>query len=82
MRKQMSGAPRQTYTISSNDVVVAEQDGSIAVNISREIRPGNWLRPNGDDEFVIVLRLYNPVSNLGAAGLRENLPSIVRTGCR
>ncbi|NNE21949.1 MAG: DUF1214 domain-containing protein [Rhizobiales bacterium] len=70
------------FSMSAHDVI-AEDDGSVVITISNEIRAGNWIKPAGDDEFTILLRLYNPVSGLGsAAALSGEMPSVIRQDCR
>ena len=74
--------PQSDNVLTANDAV-AEADGSIVVTISSDVSTGNWLRPSGDDEFTLVLRLYNPVNGLGsAAALSSDMPSVMRRSCR
>lgn len=77
-------SPRTTpnHALSAHDVIT-EQDGSVVISISKEIQAGNWMKPDGDDEFTLLLRLYNPVNNLGnAAVLSSEMPSVIRQACR
>lgn len=77
-----NGSATPEYTLSAHDVI-AEDDGSVVITISNEIRAGNWIKPMGDDEFTLLLRLYNPVNGLGsAAALSGEMPSVIRQGCR
>ena len=77
-----SEPPDDDNTIGSNDVLL-DEDGTLTVTISKEIQPGNWIKPKGDDSYSLLLRLYNPVSNFGSgAALGGELPTITRQVCR
>ena len=77
-----NGAAAPEFSMSSHDVI-AEDDGSVVITISREIRAGNWMKPTSNDEFIVLLRLYNPASNLGGStALSGELPSVTRKACR
>ncbi len=69
-------------SLGSHEVML-ENDGTVNITIAREIQPGNWIMSSGDDEFSLLLRIYNPVNNFGGgAALGSELPSIVRKVCR
>ena len=69
-------------TQSAHDVIL-ENDGSVTISVSKEIRPGNWLNPGTSDEFALLLRLYNPVNKLGSgAAFAAEMPDVVRQSCR
>ena len=69
-------------TLSAHDVI-AESDGSVTITVSQEIQPGNWISPGSHDEFVLLLRLYNPISKLGSgAAFATEMPDVVRRSCR
>jgi hypothetical protein len=58
------------------------EDGRIAIAISPEPRPGNWLPLAGDRRFVLALRLYEtPVSGAATSMDAMRLPAIERQGC-
>ena len=76
-------APRgPNQTLSAYDVI-AESDGSISISVSTEVQQGNWMNPGSDDEFALLLRLYNPINKLGSgAAFASEMPSIVRRSCK
>jgi len=67
---------------TSSQQVVYQPDGSFRINLSNEPQTGNWLVPAGGDEFVIVLRHYNPGRSISSQIKVENLPTIKKRGCR
>ena len=70
------------HALSSHDVI-AEPDGTVVINISQDISAGNWLKPEGDDEFTLLLRLYNPVNKLGSGAVLSNaMPRVTRQVCQ
>ena len=76
-----NGGAAPEFSMSAHDVV-SENDGSVVITISKQIRAGNWMKPVGSDEFTLLLRLYNPANSLGsAAALSSEMPSIIRQGC-
>lgn len=68
--------------ITSAEVVRAA-DGSFAITVARQARPGNWLPWEGANRFQAMLSFYD--SPLGTALLTGNppppLPAIVRADC-
>jgi hypothetical protein len=72
--------PSARYGFASSAVLRGAQ-GSVAVEVAPEIRPGNWL-PSAPGPFQLVLRLYDsPVST--GLGTRNAIamPEIQRSGC-
>jgi hypothetical protein len=62
--------------------VVRDAKGIVAIEVSREARPGNWLPAGSDRRFQLTLRLYDtPVSGTATALEPAALPRIDRVGC-
>lgn len=59
-----------------------QADGSFSIKLSSEPQTGNWLIPAGGDDFVIVLRHYNPSRSITNQFNFENLPTITKGECR
>ena len=60
---------------------IGEPDGSIRISLSREPRPGNWMRPGTSGSFTLQLTLKSESSRRTSAAVIE-LPQIARGGCR
>ncbi len=80
---ETKSAPVDTsHSLSSHDVLF-EENGTVNVIISKEIQAGNWIKPVGNDEFGMLLRIYNPINNFGGdAALSGELPSLSRQVCK
>lgn len=62
--------------------LVYEPDLSFRIHVSRELRPGNWLRPPDRDDLVLLMRLYTPAAGVLRRPLDADLPAIERQVCR
>lgn len=62
--------------------LVFEADQSFRVAVSRELQAGNWLRPPGSGQLVLLLRLYTPAAEVLQRPLAADLPSIERQACQ
>jgi hypothetical protein len=71
----------QKFGFTSREVVRAA-DGTFAIDISREVHPGNWL-PLGDAKrFALMLRLYDTLLDFGTTKVGAMaLPQIQRGRC-
>jgi hypothetical protein len=72
------------YSFNSEEML-RHSDGSFRVNLSRTVRPENWL-PSGtvDQNLVLLLRVYSPrETDSNGIGLiaGERLPKIERIAC-
>ncbi len=70
------------YALSSQDVLRIDGSG-LAIAVSSEAHPGNWLPSPSRGPFVLMLSLYE--ANLGngiASSAEPTLPSIRRLTCR
>jgi len=77
--EEAAGEPRRGLVSRQ---LVFEADGSFRVAVSRELQPGNWLRPADSGQLVLLMRLYTPVSAVLRQPLSADLPSIERQVCR
>jgi hypothetical protein len=59
-------------------------DGRIAIVLSRDARPGNWLPTGRTNRIVLVLTVQdaNWVNAIHDGGSPRSMPQIVRSGCR
>lgn len=64
----------------SKDTVARGVDGSIAIVMARDARPGNWLPTAGGGQLMLVLTVAEDSVDRSGATLR--LPSIRRVACR
>ena len=62
--------------------ILRRDDGSFLVELSRTVRPGNWLQLPSSASFTLILRLYDTPVAAGSAALDARvLPSIERGEC-
>lgn len=64
----------------STDIARAN-DGSIQLNFSTRLQPGNWLELTGNGPFSLVLNLYDTAAFSGFSD-DETMPSILKGDCR
>jgi hypothetical protein len=70
---------RHSFT---SDEVVRNSDGSFAITVAPQARPGNWLPTGGADRFVLVLRLYDTPIGVSTGTTKEGpMPAITRRSC-
>lgn len=67
---------------TSSQQVFYQPDGAFKIVLSHEPQTGNWLIPASDSDFTMVLRHYNPGRSISNQFKFENLPSIVKRGCK
>lgn len=73
--------PADRWSFTSGEVV-RDSSGRVAVEVSHEVRPGNWLPVGSDRRFQLTLRLYDtPVSGAAAALEAQAMPRIDRVSC-
>lgn len=76
--------PSARYSFNSEEML-RHSDGKFRVNLSRQVRPENWL-PSGrvDQSLVLLLRVYSP-RETDASGIGlvpgQRLPKIERIAC-
>lgn len=56
-------------------------DGRLELMLSTSPQTGNWLRPNGDGDQVLVLRLFNPTYSAGRDSIGGPPLTIERVAC-
>jgi hypothetical protein len=62
--------------------ILRRDDGSFLIELSRTVRPGNWLQLPSVDAFTLMLRLYDTPVAAGSAALDARvLPRIERLEC-
>ncbi|MGQ4272450.1 DUF1214 domain-containing protein [Terrihabitans sp. B22-R8] len=69
------------YAFSSAEMA-RDFNGAVSIQISAQAQSGNWLPAPLEEEFILVLRMYD--TTLGAiSGGRDapDLPAITRVGC-
>ncbi|MEY3553832.1 MAG: hypothetical protein RL735_2180, partial [Pseudomonadota bacterium] len=54
-----------------------------SITLAQQARPGNWLPLAAEEDFIILLRLYDTPRALNAATLKEtDLPQVMAERCR
>lgn len=71
--------PRSAITSRS---VMFNQNGGFSITLSPDAHPGNWIRPAGEDDLVLILRYYNPVRSVTKQLDYSTLPTITRESCK
>jgi hypothetical protein len=62
--------------------ILRRDDGSFVIDLSRTVRPGNWLQLPSSGAFTLMLRLYDTPVAAGSAALDGRvLPGIERVEC-
>jgi hypothetical protein len=62
--------------------ILRRDDGSFLIELSRTVRPGNWLQLPSSGPFTLMLRLYDTPVAAGSAALDARvLPGIERLEC-
>lgn len=62
--------------------VVRDNDLTLTIFLSREVRAGNWLALGGQKPFLLVLKLYDTITRSNLSALEANdLPSLEREAC-
>ena len=71
----------QKFGFTSREVVRAA-DGTFAIDVSRQARPGNWLPVGDAKHFALMLRLYDTLLDFGTTKVEAAaLPKIQRGRC-
>lgn len=70
----------QVHYITSNDTIW-EEDGRLVITVSQKVQPGNWLQVGSNDNFNLVLRIYDTPLTSGALDNAIVTPSISRGDC-
>lgn len=71
----------QRSGITSREIV-RNENGEFSINLSQQVKPGNWLQLPQDGDFRLVLRLYDiPASIDGTTIDHRLLPTIDQLGC-
>lgn len=82
LRGQLIDNPAGRHAFTSAEVL-RTADRAVAIAVSPEPQPGNWLPTSGDEATQIVLRFYDTtVGALSGGRAVPQLPSVTRTGCR
>lgn len=73
--------PAKRYGFTSAEILRAS-DGTFAITVARQARPGNWL-PAGDVKaYILMLRLYDTLLDFGTSKVDASaLPKIIRGAC-
>jgi hypothetical protein len=73
-------AGRNGFTSSE---VLRPSDGGLAIALSQNARPGNWLPLVRGERFILALRLYETEFSAASVAFEPaNLPVIVRESCQ
>ena len=78
-QEQTESEPRRGLVSAQ---LVYEADRSFRISVSRELQPGNWLRPPDSGDVVLLMRLYTPATAVLRRPLEADLPSVKRQVCR
>lgn len=70
----------QVHYITSNDTIW-EEDGRLVITVSKKVQSGNWLQVGSDDNFNLVLRIYDTPLTSGALDNAIVTPSISKGDC-
>jgi hypothetical protein len=65
--------------------VLRLENGNYIINLAEKARSGNWIQISGDEEMVLLLRLYGIHATKDAqrnSSIEQNLPVIRRLDCR
>jgi len=65
---------------TSSEILRDANDG-FSINLSRDVRPGNWLQLPASGPFSVVLRLYDMPGAAGTGLEASAFPTIERLGC-
>jgi len=71
-------------SINSNSLLRLE-NGNYIINLAHKARPGNWVETGGDEQIILLLRLYGIHASKDARrnnSIEQNLPIIRRLDCR
>ncbi len=71
--------PAHRYSVSKT-AVVRERDGTIRVQVGGEAAGDNWI-PAGSRRFSLMLRLYNPGSDVVTNPAHVALPALKKLAC-
>ena len=74
---------RQVSSINSTSLLRFE-NGSYLINLAQKVRPGNWIEISGEEQMVLMLRLYGIRATKDAQrnnSIEQNLPIIRRLDC-
>ena len=74
----MSDLGRSGFTSAE---ILRNADDTFTVNLSRELKPGNWLQLPESGHFSVVLRFYDTPAAAGANLDADDVPAIERLGC-
>ena len=71
---------RRGFTSSE---LVRDFGGGFSIVLAQQARPGNWLPLAAEEDFILLLRLYDTPRALNAATLKEtDLPQVMAERCR
>jgi hypothetical protein len=82
-RGELIANPAQRYAFTSQSIAL-RPDGSFAVALARDARPGNWLPTGGAGRLALVFTTLDPSAPLLAKPAEDQrpLPEIRRVQCR
>jgi hypothetical protein len=82
-RGELIANPAQRYAFTSQSIAL-RPDGSFAVALARDARPGNWLPTGGAGRLALVFTTLDPSAPLLARPAEDQrpLPEIRRIQCR
>lgn len=80
-RLVQNGADRYAF---NHRTAMREPDGSVAITVARDARPGNWLPSGRSGRIVLVFTALDAgvAASVNDGGQVKALPDIQRTGCR
>lgn len=72
-------APDTDLAVRSSGIA-RRNDGSLVIDVSTRLRPGNWLELSGEGPFQLLLTLYDTAVFSGFSS-DESMPAILRGEC-
>ena len=70
------------YGFTSSEILRAA-NGGFEIRISARAKPGNWLQVNGEQPFLLMLRLYDTALSANAYSVvAQAMPTIAKEHCR
>jgi hypothetical protein len=79
----IQGADKTSFVNSSSLLRLA--DGGYEINLAQKARQGNWIELTGEEDLVLMLRLYGIHATKDTKrndSIEQNLPTIRRVDCR
>lgn len=80
--RSIKNKSKRSYVNSSS--LLRLENGNYRINLARTVRSGNWIEISGDEQMILLLRLYGIHATKDAKrsnSIEKNLPIIRRLDC-